>query len=196
VVEQLDYLPLWLRALDQPNYQAANALARGIPQPKLTFFGVPQVYWLAAPRYSPGINALRTSFEVSMFRRCAATLLALRLYQIDHGGALPKTLAPLVPAYLDAVPLDPMAPLAPSPAKIKFSWAGGMPFVYSVSGNGIDDAAAGILPLRKNQASVMGTDFCMFYDIHAGPSSQPTSAPSSAPGLPPATTGSPAPSRG
>lgn len=33
--------------------------------------------------------------------------LALRLYHLDHGGALPATLDQLVPEYLPAVPLDP-----------------------------------------------------------------------------------------
>lgn len=39
-------------------------------------------------------------------RHLAATALAIRLYQLDHGGARPATLDALVPAYLPAVPTD------------------------------------------------------------------------------------------
>ena len=42
-------------------------------------------------------------------RRLAATALAIRWYAMDHDGKLPMTLQDLVPAYLPAVPADPMA---------------------------------------------------------------------------------------
>jgi len=46
-------------------------------------------------------------FKHLALRRLAATRLALRLYELDH-GALPETLAELVPTYLPAVPVDPL----------------------------------------------------------------------------------------
>ena len=45
-------------------------------------------------------------FRVTARRHRAAAALAVRLYQIDHGGDLPPTLDALVPAYLPAVPRD------------------------------------------------------------------------------------------
>jgi len=45
--------------------------------------------------------------------RCTRTLVALERFRRDRGGALPASLAELVPRYLPAVPIDPMidAPL-------------------------------------------------------------------------------------
>ena len=39
----------------------------------------------------------------------AAVALAIRLYRADHGGAWPASLGELVPAYLPAIPIDPLA---------------------------------------------------------------------------------------
>ncbi|MCH7565360.1 MAG: hypothetical protein IH968_16225 [Gemmatimonadetes bacterium] len=65
----------------------------------------------------------------------AAIALAMRLYELDHGRR-PRQLSELVPDYLPAVPLDPMASdgrvivylLEPEP-----------PILYSVGENGVDD---------------------------------------------------------
>ena len=50
---------------------------------------------------------LTTDFRCRAERRATAALLALRLYHLDH-GRWPAALAELVPAYLPAVPLDPL----------------------------------------------------------------------------------------
>ena len=68
-------------------------------------------------------------------RRLAAAALAVRWYAVEHDGRLPASLEELVPRYLPAVPLDPMAkgrPLGYSPDPAR-------PMVYSVGENGIDN---------------------------------------------------------
>ena len=61
-------------------------------------------------------------------RHRAAAALAVRLYQADHGGALPPTLDALVPAYLPSVPRDPTsaanAPLGYDPVRGRIWTAG------------------------------------------------------------------------
>jgi len=69
-------------------------------------------------------------------RRLAATALAIRLYQHDHAGRLPPTLDALVPAYLPAVPLD---PLAAGGQPVKYLPDAKLPYVYSVGENGSDE---------------------------------------------------------
>jgi hypothetical protein len=70
--------------------------------------------------------------------RLAATALAIRLYQHDHAGQRPPTLAALVPDYLPSVPDDPMGPAG---TKIGYVADPVAPYVYSVGENGGDDSA-------------------------------------------------------
>ncbi len=74
-------------------------------------------------------------FRRLALRRMAATALAMRMYEVDH-GARPDTLEQLVPQYLPAVPDDPFfdgkRPIAYAPDVDK-------PVLYSVFLNGIDD---------------------------------------------------------
>lgn len=71
-------------------------------------------------------------------RRIAAVLLAIRLYQLDHGGAAAPDLPALVPGYLPAVPVDPFSPQA---APLRYIATPGSEMVYSVGTNGVDDGA-------------------------------------------------------
>lgn len=68
-------------------------------------------------------------------RRMAACALAIRLYEREH-GQLPATLTELVPQYLPAVPLDPMAA---DNRPISYHPDGEAPILYSVGDNGRDD---------------------------------------------------------
>jgi len=65
-------------------------------------------------------------------RRMAATLLALRLYALDHDARLPETLTELVPKYLPSVPADPMvadgSPMSYKPHRSP-------PAIYSAASN-------------------------------------------------------------
>lgn len=83
------------------------------------------------------LPSLQKSFEhhysVLAQRRLAATALAIRWYAMDHDDQFPKTLQDLVPAYLPAVPTDPMTaggPLIYAPDK---------DVLYSVGIDGHDD---------------------------------------------------------
>jgi hypothetical protein len=66
--------------------------------------------------------------------RMAALQLALRLYAHDHEGRFPAELTALVPAYLPAVPLDPMT----TGQMLRYR-SGSDPIIYSVGKDGVDD---------------------------------------------------------
>ena len=71
--------------------------------------GNPNIHFFAAimmPVYRPFVT---DHYKGKADGRLAATALALRLYAADHGGRYPGTLDELVPEYLPAVPLDPLA---------------------------------------------------------------------------------------
>ncbi|MCG3129133.1 MAG: hypothetical protein CHACPFDD_04043 [Phycisphaerae bacterium] len=80
-------------------------------------------------------RALTLSFRCRAERRMAATALAIRLFELDH-GTRPASLAELVPEYLSEPPRDPFAPdgelLGYLPADPK-------PRLYSLGPDGGDD---------------------------------------------------------
>jgi len=78
-------------------------------------------------------------FRILTDRRLAATALAIRLFVIDHIGAFPRSLNELVPSYLPAVPMDPMA-VGNRP--IGYLPRAEHPVIYSVGFNGADDGAS------------------------------------------------------
>ena len=71
-------------------------------------------------------------------RRAAAVLLAIRLYEVDH-GTTPMKLDQLVPKYLPAVPID---PFAPDGHVLRYVATPGAEAVYSVGENGRDDGGS------------------------------------------------------
>jgi hypothetical protein len=71
-------------------------------------------------------------------RRAAAVLLAIRLYQVDHGAA-PANLDLLVPAYLPAVPLD---PFSKDRHPLRYIATPGSEAVYSVGEDAHDDGGS------------------------------------------------------
>jgi hypothetical protein len=73
-------------------------------------------------------------------RRTTAAAVAIALYRAEHGGRLPaKGLPDLVPAYLPAVPSD---PLSISGDPLVFIPDADRPRVYSVGEDGIDDGGS------------------------------------------------------
>lgn len=78
-------------------------------------------------------------FRAATDRRAAAIHLAVRLYQVDHGGHLPATLDELVPAYLPRVPNDPMAA---GSRLMQYRPAANPPVIYSVGENGTDEGGS------------------------------------------------------
>jgi hypothetical protein len=88
-------------------------------------------------------------------RRIAAATLAVRLFAIDHDGQLPARLEDLVPAYLPAVPTDPMAV---SDRPMGYHADAANPILYSVGDDGIDQAGSA-RPIRESAADLIDGDF-------------------------------------
>ena len=133
---------------DPPQRESAHptgaALARLAPlnRPAPGSFGFLSDFLLNFER--PVRSAARTIGSC----RLAAVALACKLYQADHGGALPPTLAALVPDYLPAVPADPFrpggGPLGYAPDFVETPGAAvASPRVYSVGEDEQDDGGAG-----------------------------------------------------
>jgi hypothetical protein len=88
---------------------------------------------------APSLNRARqTDFRVIMEGRLAATVLAVRLYRLDHKGQFPPTLEALVPKYLAQVPDDPFSDPV---RKIGYVPPGKAPhpLVYSIGEDNMDN---------------------------------------------------------
>ncbi|HNQ23944.1 MAG TPA: hypothetical protein PKK06_12705 [Phycisphaerae bacterium] len=121
------------QAMIEPTYPAARG--RLLHERRGTS---PWERWNAPLRlpYDEDISSAPSSYYRSLARRrLAATALAIRWYAVDHGGR-PTTLEELVPGYLPAVPLD---PLASDGSALRYCPAERRPVLYSVGENGIDD---------------------------------------------------------
>lgn len=124
-------------AVDAPDWPSADArltplqreIESAVVSPRLVFAR------LLMPSLS---RAVMTHHRGVADRRMAATALAVRLYQADHGGRAPATLADLVPAYLPAVPPDPMSRGRP----LNYRADGDTPAVWSVGEDGKDDGGS------------------------------------------------------
>jgi hypothetical protein len=81
-------------------------------------------------------STMRRSFRTLANRRMAATALAIRLYEVDHGRR-PASLNDLVPEYLPAVPRD---PFAAEDRPITYAPDAAPPVLYSVGEDALDDA--------------------------------------------------------
>ncbi len=79
--------------------------------------------------------------------------MAVRRYQLEHDGALPKSLEELVPAYLEAVPADPF-----SEGRLIYRPAFDSYLLYSVGSDGVDDGGLRI-PLRDATRGMKGDLF-------------------------------------
>ncbi|MEA2708809.1 MAG: hypothetical protein QOF78_1410 [Phycisphaerales bacterium] len=93
-------------------------------------------YLLARAFASSPDRGVRRHFETLTDRRLAATALAVRFYQLDYAGAPPHRLDDLVPKYLPAVPLDPMAA---GNRRISYLPRAEHAILYSVGRNGNED---------------------------------------------------------
>ena len=92
-------------------------------------------------------SSLNRHFQASADRRVAAVALAVRLYVIDHDGALPPSLVELVPDYLPAVPRD---PLRAGVGPIGYDPGPADPRVWSVGLDGRDDGGARVVRGPQN----------------------------------------------
>ena len=125
-------------ALREPTFSAASAkLPTVVPN------GTGSLLYTVAHVYTrlfmPSVNrSVLTHYRGLTERRAAAVLLAIRLYQVDHGAA-PENLDLLVPAYLPAVPIDPFSTGA---QPLRYIAKPGSEAVYSVGEDGHDDGGS------------------------------------------------------
>jgi hypothetical protein len=77
-------------------------------------------------------------FRMVAQRRLAATALAIRLYELDHGRRPPR-LEELVPFYLPGMPVD---PFTAEPDPIRYLPDAPRALLYSVGRDGVDDGGA------------------------------------------------------
>ena len=98
-------------------------------------------------------RCVASHFRIAVDRRVTGVALAVRLYEADHDGALPETLAELVPAYLPFVPIDPMSP---DGAPLRWVRDGPVPFVYGVGENGVDESGSGAADPAATAAPTAG----------------------------------------
>ncbi len=90
------------------------------------------VYGMSSERVR---GVVETHYKCLARRRMAATALAIRLFEFDHGRR-PDSLDELVPRYLPAVPLD---PFAPDGATIRYRPDTTPALLYSVGVDGTDN---------------------------------------------------------
>jgi hypothetical protein len=77
-------------------------------------------------------RSVEANYRSQAERRLVAAALAARWYAVEHDGQLPPTLDALVPKYLPAVPLDPMAVSQP------LQYRPDAAMLYSVGLDGVD----------------------------------------------------------
>jgi hypothetical protein len=92
-------------------------------------------------------------------RRMAATALAIRLFELDHGHR-PLTLDELVPDYLSEVPADPMS----SNGVIQYLPNAEHPRLYSIGLDGIDDGGEYVYIRGGDYIDVNAADMPFFLD--------------------------------
>src|SRR5690606_18522051 len=80
----------------------------------------------------PSLGLIELHYTSLAHRRLSAIMLATLLWQADHEGQLPPTLEALVPRYLPAVPIDPLA----ESATIQYDASRGI--AWSVGKDGIN----------------------------------------------------------
>lgn len=101
-------------------------------------------------------------------RRMAAIALAIRLYEVDHGRR-PRELSELVPQYLAAVPID---PIANDGRPITYAQLADGAILYSLGDNGLDDGGLErVGPNRKPRE-----DWDLVFHLDPKPPSVPQTA--------------------
>jgi hypothetical protein len=122
---------------DLPAYHAA--MAANNPAPELA--RSPRRYAMAGVLIPSFGRAVEQHYRCVADRRLAAVCLAARLYALDHGGQFPARLDDLAPAYLPAVPADPLAAGGAPLRYVNDPADPRGPRVYSVGPDGADDGA-------------------------------------------------------
>jgi len=113
LVNDVTFLHRYLTAIVEASREAESlpayeaAFAKGFDQSQLDVMEQRPMLHMFSRIMLPALDAAtRTHFQALATQRMAATALAIRLYEADHGQR-PDTLEQLVPDYLPAVPRDP-----------------------------------------------------------------------------------------
>ena len=115
------------------NWPMAHGLLPAYPEPRS---GAETVVRTMSLILIPSLErSMLLQFRAFTIRRMAATALAIRLYEIDHGRR-PEALSDLVPTYLRTVPRD---PFAADEREISYAPDAELPLLYSVGSNGLDE---------------------------------------------------------
>lgn len=118
----------------------------------------------------PMSRVVQLHFQMLTERRIAAIMLALRLYQTDHQGALPGSLSELVPNYLPAVPKD---PFDPNGGAIRYLPHSKPPILYSVGLDGIDDHGSRTSTIHYGHSTTPWDDQDAVFSVEATPRISP-----------------------
>jgi hypothetical protein len=159
-------------ALSEPTYPAALLKLPTYPS-KSNFPPLQTASRIYTMLLMPSVDrAVLTHYRGLAERRAAAVLLAIRLYQVDHGAA-PANLNLLVPTYLPAVPIDPFSPTA---GPLRYINTPGAETVYSVGEDGRDDGGSTQLIRAYSGPSHSHWDTKdAVYTLHHPPATRPVS---------------------
>jgi hypothetical protein len=96
------------------------------------------------PTFPDGYRRLHQQRSVSMstilaLTRTSLVAVALERYRLEHGGALPESLTAIVPAFLPAIPIDPL-----SGEPVRYRRSGDGYTAYSVGRNGKDEGGTSL----------------------------------------------------
>lgn len=157
----LEHMEDIILAISEPNWLAASrivapreiALERS--KDALDMLKKPISWYFLTPL----ARSLALHYGTLAERRMAAIALAMRLYELDHGRR-PGELAQLVPDYLSAVPLDPMAG---DGRVISYLPDADPPILYSIGDDGVDDGGAVEFD-AKGRIDTRKADLCFFLD--------------------------------
>jgi len=142
----LEYLRSEAVVCEQPNWPAA--FAKQWPSSEYRFrspidkFAHPMPIELLTKMLDNPVG----EFDLFADRHVLATMLALRLYEIDE-GKLPDTLAALVPEYLPAIPTD---PFDGNNGPLHYILDHSPPLLYSVGLDGKDDGGLASAAAQKD----------------------------------------------
>ncbi|MCH8804791.1 MAG: hypothetical protein IH986_01725 [Planctomycetes bacterium] len=135
-IDMMDRSTAFAEASQAPNWPAAKDLFPTEPELDSGFDRLVQlmssILWPALER------SIESCFHALTKRRMAATALAIRLFELDHGRR-PERLSELVPEYLPALPGDPFADAG---GTLVYRPDRPSPILYSVGPDGKDDRGA------------------------------------------------------
>ncbi len=109
---------------------------------------------LISSYFSQGATKILERYAtMAAMQSLTVTAIALRRYQLDHGGALPSDLAGLVPKYLSTLPRDPM-----DQEPLRYRTGNDGFVLYSLGLNGSDEGGSSAIDPKKGDSWWQRTD--------------------------------------